>query len=117
MGPGASTPEELDTLLEDAVVLRSASGVAELFEEGGLLAVGHRGEPARGRRRIASAAVAMWQGPRAYVADQRRVLQTRDTALVVAVRALHVTRRAADGRWRLAVSLVHDPAEREREDR
>jgi hypothetical protein len=107
MGPGADTPEELDALLEDAVVLRSGAAVAELFEEGGLLALGGRRAPARGGPQIALSAAAIWEGPHPYVSEPRGVLQTRDTALVIAARALHVTRRSADGRWRLAVSLLH----------
>jgi ketosteroid isomerase-like protein len=106
MGEGAITPEELDALMEDAVVLRSGRAVAALFEEGGLLAVDAEAPPARGERQIARAAAAIWDGASTYVAEPRRVLQARDTALVVAARALHVTRRAPDGRWRLAVSLV-----------
>ena len=107
MTPGANTPEELDALLEDAVVLRSGGAVAGLFEEGGLLAVGPEDSPVRGERQIARAAAAIWEGAGTYVSEPRRVLQARDTALVVGARALHVARRSADGRWRLAVSLVH----------
>jgi hypothetical protein len=44
------------------------------------------------------------------------VLQARDTALLVAARGLHVARRAADGRWRLAVAVV-DRWDDEEEDR
>ena len=104
MGPGAQTPEELDALLEDAVVPRDARAVAELFEEGGLLAVGATAT-ARGGVQIARSAAAIWGG-RPYVSEPRRVLQARDTALVVAARALHVARRSGGGPWRLAVSLV-----------
>ena len=99
MAQGANTPEELDALMEDAFVLRSGGSVAALFEEGGLLAVGTGAHPARGERQIARAAAAIWDGPGTYVAEPRRVLQARGTAL-------HVTRRAPDGSWRLAVSLV-----------
>ena len=106
MGQGANTPEELDALMEDAVVLRSGGSVAALFEEGGLLAVGTGAHPAWGERQIARAAAAIWEGATTYVSEPRRVLQGRDTALVVAAGALHVTSRAPDGRWRLAVSLV-----------
>jgi hypothetical protein len=116
MGPGADTPEELDALLEDAVVLRSAGAVADLFEAGGLLAVGADACPARGARAIVRAAAALWAGSGTYVAEPRRVLQARDTALVVAARGLHVARRAADGRWRLAVAVV-DRWDDEEDDR
>jgi hypothetical protein len=38
------------------------------------------------------------------------VLQSRDTALVVADAGLHVVRRGSDGAWRAAISLL-DPIE------
>ena len=37
MRPGARTPEELETLFEDAFVVRDRDAIAELFEDGGLL--------------------------------------------------------------------------------
>src|SRR5687768_12128964 len=37
MGPGAQTPEELETLFEDAFVVRDATALAQLFEEGAVL--------------------------------------------------------------------------------
>jgi ketosteroid isomerase-like protein len=111
MGPGADTPEEIDALLEDAVVMRSSRAVADLFAPDGLLAVGRDGVPARGGPQIARSAAAIWEGSRTYVAEPRLVLQARDTALVLAAGAVHVARRAADGRWWSAISLVHDTEE------
>jgi hypothetical protein len=110
MRRGADTPEELDTLLEDAVVLRDAAALAGLFEPGGVLAVGGA-PPARGPEALAGSAPRLWGRRSAYVAGPARVLQARDLALVAARPAVHVARRAADGGWRLAISLVHDTEE------
>ncbi len=48
----------------------------------------------------------MWERDRTYLADPRRVLQARDTALVVAARAINVLRRGDDGTWRYAITLL-----------
>jgi len=39
-------------------------------------------------------------------ADPRRILQVRDTALVLAGRTISVVRRTEDGSWRYAISLL-----------
>jgi hypothetical protein len=100
---GAVTPEELETLLEDAFVVRDPSAVAELFEDGGLLATEHetRSGPA-----IGPFAAALWEREVHYLAGPRRVLQAHDTALVVSERSVSVLRRSGDGRWRFAISLL-----------
>ena len=105
MRPGACTPEELETLLEDAFVVRDGAAVAELFEDGAVLADGD-GPPARGGQAIARLAAALWAGDRTYVAAPRRVLQARDVALVLADRGVSVARRGSDGAWRYAVALL-----------
>jgi hypothetical protein len=113
MRPGARTPEELDVLLEDAFVVRDHRAVAALFESEGLLVDGGARE-ARGAREIARVAEAMWHADRTYVAEPRRVLQARDTALVVSEGSINVVRRGSDGAWRYAISLLsleHDEKE------
>ena len=111
--PGARTPEELETLLEDAFVTRDPAAVAGLFERGAVLVAGdgrpggREGPAARGPAAIARLAAALWARDRTYVADPRRVLQARDTALVVAGRgSLTVVRRGSDGAWRYAIALL-----------
>jgi hypothetical protein len=42
-----------------------------------------------------------------YIADPRQVLQSRDTALVIAERAVNVMHRGRDGAWRYAISLLN----------
>ncbi len=106
MRPGASTPEELETLFEDAFVVRDSGALAGLFEDGAVLVAGGGPEQARGGEEIARFATALWERDRTYLADPRRVLQARDTALVVAERGINVLRRGRDGTWRYAIALL-----------
>lgn len=106
MRPGARTPEELETLFEDAFVVRDRDALAQLFEDGAVLAADGGHQEARGAAQIARFATAMWERERTYLADPRRVLQARDTALVVAARAVNVLRRGGDGTWRYAITLL-----------
>ena len=108
MQAGARTPEELETLLEDAFMLHDQQALAQLFHPGAMLVVGGGLPEARGRRQIAQVAVQLWDSQLLYLADPRRILQVRDTALVLAGRATNVVRRAEDGSWRYAISLL-DP--------
>jgi hypothetical protein len=115
MGAGARTPEELETLLEDAFVLRDNQALAQLFQPGAMLVVGGDLPEARGRRQIARVAAQLWDAERLYLADPQRILQARDTALVVAGRAINVARRTDNGSWRYAISLLDlETATRER---
>jgi hypothetical protein len=106
MDPGARTPEELETLLEDAFLLHDPQALAQLFQPGAILVAGGGLPEARGRRQIARVAAQLWDGERLYLADPRRVLQVRGTALVLAGRAINVVRRTDDGSWRYAISLL-----------
>jgi hypothetical protein len=106
MRPGARTPEELETLFEDTFVTRDGEALAQLFEDGAVLLAGDDLREARGGAEIAQVATTMWERGRTYLADPRRVLQARDTALVVADRGINVVRRGSDGTWRYAISLV-----------
>lgn len=81
MRPGARTPEELDTLLEDAFITDDRRALDDLFEPGAVL--------------IGSA----------HVAGRSNVLQARDTALLVGERSISVALRR-DGRWRFAIALL-----------
>jgi len=107
MRPGARTPEELETLFEDAFVTRDREAVARLFEDSAVLTAEGDAEEARGDEAIARFATAMWRRELSYLADPRHVLQARDTALVVARGGTNVVRRAPDGTWRYAISLLH----------
>ena len=106
MRPGARTPEELETLFEDAFVIGDRAALAHLFEDAAVLVAGDGLQEARGGEEIARCVTAMWDRDRTYVADPRRVLQACDTALVVAERSINVVRRGTDGTWRYAISLL-----------
>jgi hypothetical protein len=103
---GARTPEELEALFEDAFVTRDAEALSGMFADGGVLAVGDGPDAARGGAQIGRLATALWEGGRTYVAEPRRVVQARDTALVLADGALNVLRRGSDGAWRYAIALL-----------
>jgi ketosteroid isomerase-like protein len=106
MAYGARTPEELEELLEDAFVTRDADALSAMFADGAVLAVGDGPAAARGAEQIGRLATALCNGDRTYVADLRRVVQARDTALIVAGRAINVVRRGTDGHWRYAIALL-----------
>jgi hypothetical protein len=101
---GARTPEELETLFEDALLIRDHSGVRELFEHDGVLAIQQPEDVARGSD-IARLATRLAANDLGYVAQPRRVLQARDIALVVGDRAVNVAIRV-DGNWRYAIALL-----------
>jgi hypothetical protein len=114
MRSGAHTPEELETLLEDALLLSDANARAALFEDGGVLAAGFTSREARGADEIAS--FALGNSDRSYLANPRRILQARDTALVVADGAINVARCGEDGAWRYAIALLFPDATMTKED-
>ena len=106
MSQGARTPEELEALLEDAFVTRDAEAVCGMFAEGAVLAIREGPDAARGSEEIGRLATALWAGDRTYLAEPRRALQARDTALVLADGAINVMRRGSDGAWRYAIALL-----------
>lgn len=106
MTAAARTPEELDTLFEDAFVLRDRAAFDELFDDGAVLVDAGVLE-ARGGEAIGHALAELWARDRRYVSSPRRVLQARDTALVIADAGVHVLRRGGDRSWRVAISLLY----------
>lgn len=114
MGAEARTPEELETLFEDALMIRDRDAVLGLFEDGAVLEPGRGLPEARGAEQIATLAPALWE--RTFVADPRRVLQARDTSLVIGERSISVARRGADGGWRYAISLLFPDHETAKEE-
>jgi ketosteroid isomerase-like protein len=115
MEAGARTPEELETLLEDAFVMRDRAELCALFGDGAVLAP-HGAAEARGGDAIGCAAAALWAAGGTYVGGTQRVLQVLDTALVVSSAGVHVARRIGDGTWRLAISLLHPTGTSDEED-
>jgi hypothetical protein len=108
MRSGARTPEELETLFEDAFVVRDRSGLAELFDDGAILVSPHEPLEARGADQIGRLASVMWSRNQLYVAAPRRVLQARELTLIVADGAINVARRGSDRTWRYAIALLSD---------
>jgi hypothetical protein len=104
------TPEELETLLEDAFVLHDHDAVAQLFEAEAVLSAGGALQDACGIDEITRSIAAMWDFQRTYLADPRRVLQGHDTALILGGHAINVARRGHDGSWRYAILCLYpDP--------
>lgn len=99
---GARTPEELETLFEDGLVLRDPQALADLFESGAVLAVDDE-RTAHGGEAIAQLALVTWAGDHTYIAEPKRVMQARDIALIVSGQGINVVRRATDGTWRYAI--------------
>ena len=106
MVAGARTPEELETLLEDAFVVRDRAAVLAVFEPDALVAALAM-QSARGAA-IGPFAADLWAQDLTYLARPERVLQARDTGLVVSERAISVVRRR-DDQWRYAISLLNTP--------
>jgi len=102
---GARTPEELETLLEDAFIVQDPTALGLLFEDGAVLDRGRALPEVRGRADIERAATAMWDHDRTYLAEQGRVLQAGDTALSLGG-GINVVRRGPDGAWRFAIALI-----------
>ena len=103
---GGQTSEELETLLEDAIVLGDIEGLLTLFAPHGLLA-GPATAPAHGATDIAQSARALIAAGWAYIAEPTLVLQADRTALVVAPHALNVVRNGRDGLWRYEICRVN----------
>jgi hypothetical protein len=101
---GASSPEELETMLEDATVLGDPGELAALFVPGAVLHRVGRELPVRGRQSIAEL-LTEWPNRPAYVALTPRILQRGATALVLTGSAVHVTRRGPQG-WRYLISRL-----------
>ena len=106
MGPRARTPEELEVLLEDALLTRDIDTLSAIFTEGAVLAVGEGRDAARGSEEIARLTTSLCENGRTYLAEPRRVVQARATALVLADRAINVARRGSDGTWRYTIALL-----------
>jgi ketosteroid isomerase-like protein len=105
MTAGARTPEELDLLLEDAVVAEDGSATGVLFADGAVLT--YAGEPeARGADAIRRALDDLRRSGCTYVARPGRVVMVRDMAVLVSGTATHVLRRNRDGTWRAVISLL-----------
>lgn len=94
----ASSPEELEMLLEDAVLLGDEAAVGSLFDAGAVLITGPR---------IAGPEQALAELSKlGYVASTRTVSVRHDAAVVVGDHAVNVSFRAPDGAWLLVATIV-----------
>ncbi len=94
----ASSPEELETLLEDAVLLGDEAAVAALFEPRAVLITGPTiTGPEHALGELAKLG---------YVASTRTVSVRHEAAVVVGDHAVNVSCRAPDGSWRLVATIV-----------
>lgn len=101
---GARTPEELEILFEDSLIVGDGRTLVSLFEAGATL-VAATALPARGSEAIARAALAVWGGDQPYVADPRIVVVARDLALILTGQGVNVARRTPDGAWQYSIVL------------
>lgn len=97
-GMGPRTPEELEALLEDGLVMREREAVIALFDERAVLIV-DPSPPARGHAEIGRLALAAWGDDRPYLAGPQRIVQAREIALIVTENGMNVARRRGDGTW------------------
>jgi hypothetical protein len=105
MVSGGRTPEELETLLEDAVLMADAAAAARLFEPYGLLFAEEAACELRGREGIRRAA-AGWLFRDGYLGTARHVLQAGDTALLLGADVASVVRRREDGSWKYLICVL-----------
>jgi hypothetical protein len=110
MSAGASTPEELDRLFEDACLLGDADAGAALFRaDGVLVSVAHR-QDVRGRRAIAALVTERHRRGDIWVAEPGLLVQAGRTSLLVSDTGLSVARRTSSGQWRYAIAVQDLPA-------
>lgn len=104
---GGQTPEELETLMEDALVLGDGEAVAHLFVAEGVFVAGERQSEARGHKAIARVAERIAdEVAGTYGAQPRRVLLSRDIALLLGDGVINVARRGSDRTWRFVIYLL-----------
>ncbi len=104
MSAGASCPEELETMLEDACLLGDATFLANLFDVDAILLARGTG-PVRGRCAIAKVIMDQLQDGGSYVGAPRVVMQSGQLALIISDAGTSVARRRLDG-WHYVISQV-----------
>jgi len=95
----AQSPEELEILLGDALVLQDAAAVAALFEDGGVLV--QRSGCVRGRNQVAHLLAQQH-----YLAAPCSVTVVNSVAIVVGPQTVNVSCRDPGGGWRLVAAIV-----------
>ena len=93
------SPEELEMLLEDALLLHDTTAVAALFEDRGVLVTEFGAVTARDQAADVLA-------EHDFVASTRSVSVLDDIAVVVGDHTVNISYRGVDKRWRLVVAVV-----------
>lgn len=99
----ARTPEELETLLEDSLLLADSDALEELFEDFAVLSSADRPQQVRGSREIGIFVAETWAKRHTYLAEPRLIVQAGDTALVLGALGVNVVRQGYDGMWRYEI--------------
>ncbi len=102
MTRAARSPEELELLLEDAILLGDAAAIDDLFTRGGTLAAGGLHPIGRGPEMFEMLLSWNERGP-GYVGNSTAIVQAGRTALLIGRAAVSVARRSRDGSWRFAI--------------
>ncbi len=93
----APSPEDLETLLEDALLLGDEAAVLALFDAAAVVITGPH---ISGPRQALAELTAL-----GYVASSRVVTRWRGLAIVVGDDTVNVSCRASDGTWRLVAAI------------
>lgn len=101
MDGNAQTPEELEMLLEDSLLLRDSKSLMALFVDGAALVIG--GERVARGEDIAQLALATWDGDQTYVAAPKSVIQVRDIALIISERGINIIYRNLNRSWQYVI--------------
>jgi hypothetical protein len=96
---GAQSPEELEFLLEDALVLHDSAAVAALFEDGGVLVERSGGVSG-------SANVVHQLARQGFLASPSSVTLVGQIAIVVGPQTVNISSRGPRGDWRLVASIT-----------
>jgi len=95
----AQSPEELEILLEDALVLHDDAAVAALFEDGGVLV--ERSGCVHARNQVAHLLA-----PHDYLAAPCSVSVVSNVAIVVGPQTVNVSCRDPREGWRLVATII-----------
>jgi hypothetical protein len=100
---GATCPEELELLLEDACLLSDMSLLSTLFDDAVLLT--RASSQVRGRSAIAEVIIDHVRGAGSYVATPQMVMQSGRLALIISHTTTSVARRGPDG-WHYVITRL-----------
>jgi hypothetical protein len=104
MSAGASSPEELEGMLEDACLLNDTSFLHNLFDVDAVL-LARRTSQVRGRAAITNVIISQLRDGGSYVASPNLVMQSGPLALIISANATSVARRSLDG-WHYVISRL-----------